>query len=841
MIEVLPQSFTQGLNDEQKEAVNNPLNSCTKIVAGAGTGKTKIISKRFVKLVFDLKKLDIQDAVSRILVITFTDKAAGEMKERIVNELSNYNIEADDLWVSTFHSFCSRILKKHSIEAGLSPAFKMGEEQELESIYNNIVKRIEYNEYRTIPDIDEIASDLGISADILSTSNLRQLTRIDNPIFDQIFMAIKKIKSLGLSPKEFLDKALHSTRAFSKTLQTLPFGFKDKDDYIRAWEEHLRGYADDFCKFSDIKTDSKGKNTDKGAFAEMTKSQNALILTKNGKSKAEYWGYASDFPECLDKIYDFEEMVAKVVALMYAVYSKELERADMVDFDDLINKTIYILKSNELLRNYYSKYFRHLIIDEFQDTNGSQLELIKLLLSSQEANITFVGDRKQSIYGFRFAQMENLEVLHKYIENKYNKKYPEIKLKTNYRSTNYVLDAVNYVTEEHLGLDEALDAFKVQETPNTTVKYTEFCGAKDADEQKKEEAKYIAKEILRLKSEDNADFRDFAVLVKSHSQADLVEKYLTKSHIPSVKKVNTGFFKTPVIRNVVALLRYFADGNDEVALLRVLGIKLSQAQIYRLKLALDKEILKSKEFSELKKMSFCKKLQFVHQEQKVESLEIDKNTAVYLNSILSGICSRSRFSLLQTYYKLINEIRPYANCTKTEACLAERNLRVFEHIISDYVDSQNYTSVKKFLEYVEKIQEDRNFEFPSLASETPDAVQILTIHASKGLEFPYVFVLSFSSAVKKTECNINFDFQYGQKPGFGIIIKKFDGKSTAKNLVYNEIWRKPREKNEALRLFYVAVSRAEKYLNVLTSDSSKTADYTKYFPLPVLAEKVEIG
>ena len=125
MINFSIEKFTDGLNAEQKKAVENPVNTCTKIVAGAGTGKTKIISKRFVKLVFELMEQGVEEAPKHILVITFTDKAAGEMKGRIVKELEENGIDSDDLWVSTFHSFCSRILKKHSIEAGLSPAFKI--------------------------------------------------------------------------------------------------------------------------------------------------------------------------------------------------------------------------------------------------------------------------------------------------------------------------------------------------------------------------------------------------------------------------------------------------------------------------------------------------------------------------------------------------------------------------------------------------------------------------------------------------------------------------------------------------------------------------------------------
>ncbi len=845
MINFSIEQFTEGLNAEQKKAVENPINSCTKIVAGAGTGKTKIISKRFVKLVFDLMKTGVEDAPQRLLVITFTDKAAGEMKSRIVKELDENGIEANDLWVSTFHSFCSRILKKHSIEAGLSPAFKMGEEQELEKIYSNIIKRIKYNEYKTIDNITTIAAELGVEPDILSAHNLKILNKIDNldTIFDEIYFVIKKIKSLGLEPEEFLDKALRSTSDFSKTLETLSFGFTDKDSYINSWEEHLKPYSDSFCKFEDIKTDAKGKNSDKGAFSAIASAK--LILDKNGKAKAENWGYASGFPECLEKIAPYERYLAQVIALIYAVYCKELENADLIDFDDLINKTIYIFKHNELLRTYYSKYFKHLIIDEFQDTNGSQLELIKLLLSPDDADITFVGDRKQSIYGFRFAQMENLEVLHKYIEQKYGKKYEEIRLKTNYRSTNYVLDAVNYVTEEHLQLDEALEAFKKADGENKYVKYTEFCNAADRNEHKIAEAQYIAQEILKLKEQDKANFKDFAVLVKSHAQAELVEKYLAKSGIPSVKKVNTGFFNEPVIKNAIALLRYFSDATDEIALIRIFKIKLSDAQVYRLKLSLDKKILETKEFDELKRMNFCDKLRFVLLNSETDLTDLEEQTKNYVKQIFETMnavkLKRKSFSLLQCYYKLINSIQPYVPSTQTENRLSERNLRVFEKILSDYIESDNYVSAKNFLDYIEKIKEDRNFEFPSIASSTPDAVQLLTIHASKGLEFPYVFVLSLLSNPSKQDTNINFDFQYGNKPGHGILIRKFEGNPTAKALVYNEIWRKPREKNEALRLFYVAVSRAEKYLNVLTGDASTIADYTKFFPSPVFSQQIDIS
>ena len=160
---------------------------------------------------------------------------------------------------------------------------------------------------------------------------------------------------------------------------------------------------------------------------------------------------------------------------------------------------------------------------------------------------------------------------------------------------------------------------------------------------------------------------------------------------------------------------------------------------------------------------------------------------------------------------------------------AEINLKVLEMIVDDFSQNENYISVNSLLDYLEKAVDDKTFELPSIYSEMPDAVQILTIHASKGLEFKYVFVLSLSSSSRNAEkSKILFDMQFGDKPGFGIIVNSYKGKPNPKSELYKQIWCKPRDKNEALRLFYVAVSRAEKYLNVLSFEpysSVKPAEY----------------
>ena len=803
--------IAEGLNDAQKQAVLNPIDSCTKIVAGAGTGKTKIISKRFSKIVFDLLNLGVDKPANHILVITFTDKAANEMKSRIVQELKDNGINisnSQDLWISTFHSFCIRILKKYSIEAGLSPSFKIGEDSELLKIYEYLIKRIKYGEVTTIENSDIIAEQMGLSLDVLSVENLKKLSKITDidSLFVDILGVIKKIKSLGCSPFEFLKDSSNAIISFSQCVESTPFKFETKDDYANFWAEHYKKYTDDSFIFS----------TD--AFDNIAKTK--LILDKFGKRKAIEYGMAEGFPENIAPIKNLELLLNEVVALIYALYQSELEKNDLVDFDDLINKTIYIFKNNEPVRMMYQKYFKQIIVDEFQDTNGAQLELIELLLNPIKPNLTFVGDRKQSIYAFRYAQMENLDVLQKDVESRYCEKYEPINLSINYRSTPEVLNAVNYVTTNELKLElENLTANPNLKYPDTSkdIKVTLIDDFDDSFDLKLKESEYIAKEIEMLLARDNADYKDFAVLVKSHNQADIVEYELKKRNIPSIKKVNTGFFEHYVVKNIFSVLRLIKNSEDEQAFIRLIKNNMSDSDIFELKKYLDNTLLQTMDFEEVKKLNFVQKYKVLKIIQKEGIDTIDSVLAV-VDSIKKN---QSAMNLMQIFEKICTEINLFVANLETnnefERIESLNNIKIMEKIIDDYSQNENKLNISGLLDYLRKIKDDKTFELPSVTSYDINAVQILTIHASKGLEFPYVFVLSIASTSKTSDKTaLGFDMQYGNKPGFGLIINKYKGKTNPKSIIYKELWQKPRAENEALRLFYVAVSRAKKYLNILS-------------------------
>lgn len=812
------------LNKEQKEAVDKPLNWCTKIVAGAGTGKTEIISRRFTKLTLDLIDLKVKKPANKILVITFTDKAATNMKDRIINSLKKFDIDVinSDMWISTFHSFCSKVLKKHSLEVNLSPQCDLADEQSQKTIYDNIIKKLIYNEAQYIKNVDEITSQLKLDINLLSIHSIQEINKIGDPerVFDSIYYVIKKIKSLGLTPSEFLDRSIQSTQAFSDILKSIPFGFSDKEGYQNGWELHLNPYIEDSSNMNDT------------TFGSICTSK--VILNKNGSSKAPQWSYATGFPENIDPINDLELYLTRLITLIYALYQNHLMTEDLIDYDDQINYTINILKNNPSLRKHYQNQFKHIIIDEFQDTSGSQLELVKLLLNPEEPNITFVGDRKQSIYSFRYAQMENLEVLHQYLQTMHKKEYKEVQLKTNYRSTPHVLEPVNVITKDHLILEEKLEPnpHKEFDMENKNVQLTRILFDSKIKEARVHEAKYIAQEIIKIKTNDKSvNYKDFAVLVPVHSRAELIEQYLKGAGIPAIKKQDNNYFKEPIVKNLMALINLVANPRDEISFIRVLEIQLNQHKLYITKKAIYELIPDDDSFRY--STNFVDKIVYLKENQLLDKLNVPDHIKTYIETVIetiTGISSQAQdLSLTQAFYTLTNNISAYANLPDIDVYKAKGYIKIFEKLLIDYTQSDDNTGLKGFTEALKTYQEDKNFELPSISTSDIDAVQLTTVHASKGLEFPYVFVVSLKDGSRPSSNILNFDLQYGNKPGFGIIANKYKGNNTPKKAIYIDIWEKPRELNEKIRLFYVAISRAEKYLNIINLiDPAKNKNVPEY-------------
>ena len=829
--------LTDGLNEQQKQAVEMPINSFTKVVAGAGTGKTKIISKRYIKLVNDLiEENSVEKPLEHLLVITFTQKAAAEMKERILKELklNNINYFGQENKISTIHSFCSDILKKHAIEVNLSTNFSLAEDNQLEEIYQTIIRKIQYGEFSSIDFSDEILSELELDKEILTYENILKLKSVGSlgHVFDSVLPIIKQVKSLGLTPKEFLDKTLTAIPRYSSFITDF-LNKKYSCSHFSDIYSHEDIMAEDWCDFfkkCDYSDENLKDISDDDLFSDLTK----MLVDKNNTRKSpKTVGWTPKF-DCKDlsfisQISDVEILFTKIIAVIYATYQRQLEELDLIDFDDLINKTLIILKNNQTIRAYYKKYFRHIIVDEFQDTSGAQLELLMNLLSDEEPDMTVVGDRKQSIYGFRYARMENLDILQKKIEQKFSQnsdfnadeKIKVIKLETNYRSTADVIDVVNVVTKEALGLNEPLCAFSDVKIADS-VKFTlpEKCDS--ADDYRILEAKYIASEIIEVMNRDGLQYKDFAVLIKSHEHADFLEEQLSKYGIPSLKKVNSNYFSKSVVKNIIYLFDFVQNIRKEITLVKLLEINFSDKEIFDFKKATDKVFFGVEDSDDL---SFSEKILKSFELNIFNSISCSeniKNTVKSLyDNILEIIKNKNTLSLTSIFYKLIDIYPPYRNLVGVAKNLADIDVAVFEKILADYVKNVNYSSIKNFLEYLKTIAEDRNFEMPSVFTGEINAVNLMTIHASKGLEFPYTFVAGISSKRGNQDSSAVAIELNEDCCNFGLIIHKFNGKDSLKYLLYKEIYKSVRDYAEEKRLFYVAITRAEKYLNVLVCNSAQ--------------------
>lgn len=797
---MIKEKFFAELNKPQLEATLNNINSCTKIVAGAGCGKTKVIASRYLKLVLDMQENKIEDPLSKILVITFTDKAAGEMKERIEKILNKAEIDVfgKKIWVSTFHKWTLEILKKHSIEVGLNPNFELVDEVREKEIYSEIEEKFKNLKTSEIENFDSICADLKISPNILEGKKFKNLLKIMpiQEIFDEIYRIIKQIKSKGLTPCEFLQTTVSSTQKFSKHLEQLNRYQYTKEDYIAHWARVLENYSDENCDFESAFEEIAGKK---------------IIIDKNGQRKPENWLIKEDYLQKILEIEEIEIIFAKTIALIYAIFQAELSKRSLADFDDLINKTLEIFKTKPNILKKYKNQFKHIIIDEFQDTNGAQLELIKLILADNEANITFVGDRKQSIYGFRYAQMENLEVLHDVIQKKYNKNYPEISLNINYRSTPKILEKVNVLVEKYLKLNEKLNSGGEFKEEFSVIKKTIENPTSSSDIELRQ-AEYMVSEILDLKEKHNYKFSDFAILVSSHTEADFIEEILAKNNIAANKKVNKSFFKSKNVKNLKAMLRLANDRSDEIALIKILYLYLSESEIYSLKKALDKAI---DGVYDTYKLNFAQKFFLKETKEVVENFnsEIFKLRTLYekINRFKPAI---DIFIELNSAINLINYKSNWENFK------AQLEIKTFEKIILNWQKEKTYAPVYEFLKHFEEVSQMRDFELPKVIISEENAVNIMTVHASKGLEYKNIFVTNKIGKPKKAGNNkFVFDLAWGEKSPFGIVLKKYLDKDTPKAKIYSEYWAKPREQAECLRLFYVAITRASENLRVISFET----------------------
>lgn len=546
-----------GLNDVQKDAVNT-LSGPVLILAGAGSGKTKTLTHRIANL--------IKNGVApyEILALTFTNKAAKEMRERLAGLLDANNSFSFMPWMGTFHAICVKILRIEAAEVGLSTKFVIYDTDDRLSLIKRAMKKLQINDKNLKPRAVE--------------------------------SAISKAKNEG----------------------------KDPEDLVA------------------------------------------------------------------DAYYPQQKQIAEV----YAEYEKERQKADAVDFDDLLLYVAKLLRRRKDIRLKWREKFKHILIDEYQDTNHIQYEIVKLLVND-ERNICAVGDDWQSIYSWRGADFTNiLNFEHDFPGAKV------IKLEKNYRSTQNILDAAQKIITKNLQRSNKVLYTDAGKGAPITIQ-----GLRD----EQEEAQWVGRQILK----SGRSLSDFAILYRTNAQSQAFERAFVTLRIPYKLVGGVRFYDRKEVKDIIAYLHLIVNPNDVVALSRVINVPtrgIGEVSLQRI-LNGDLSHLTPKTMKVFE--SFNKVLNDLRQKYAVEASPAD-----IIEELLQKIA----------YRDYIND------GDKLKAEEKNENLTVL------IGEAGAYSTLDEFLA-------DAALMSSTDESVGENAVTLMTLHAAKGLEFPVVFLVGMEEGL----------------------------------------------------------------------------------------------
>ncbi len=606
----------EGLNKQQVEAVTYG-NGALLIIAGAGTGKTRVITQRIAWLINQgLAKTD------EILALTFTDKAAKEMQER-VDILMPYGYT--DIWISTFHAFGDRLLRENALVAGLNPDFKVLAQSEAAVFFREHLFEFTLNYYRPLAE-----------------------------------------------PTRFIEALIS-------------FFSRAKDEDISA-KEYLK-YAQDF-----------------------------MIKIKAGP---------------LDSAN--EELAAQQmeVAAAYVKYQELLAKEGLVDFGNQFYLSLQLLREHALILQTYQKQFKYILVDEFQDTNFAQFQIVKLLAGSLK-NLTVVADDDQCIYRWRGAAYSNvLNFIEEY------PKAEKITLIQNYRSTQPILDSsyqlIQYNNPERFEVKAKIDKHLIGLTKE---------GAKPEHLQfdtHSAETDNVSKIIQEKVSLGKFKYRDFAILVRSNSDAQGFIQSLNMQNIPWQFSGNQGLYGREEVKLCINFLRVVANPSDSLSL-----YYLVSSEIYKVNLA---DLTLCNHFTRRRNRSLYDV--FNDLEKITELSQIQDETKDKIKKVLLDIEKFLQVSRGETTGRLLYSFLTDTGYLKflTHNPSLEKETKI-QNIAKFFNQVRNFELVAKedrvisFIRHLNLLIESGDDPPTVEADLDQDAVNILTIHKAKGLEFRVVFLVS---------------------------------------------------------------------------------------------------
>lgn len=741
----MPDSPRFSLNPTQQAAVEHPIDTPLKVIAGAGTGKTMVLTHRFVHILKEHPEI----APQNILALTFTNKAAAEMKARIIELAKEMGVIRADaafppqLWIGTFHSFCGRVLRENAFAAGLDPDFAVLGEADIRQIHHRIVDNF---------------VDLRLDTGDFDPTECQHV-RFDNPrfLYSDVSIFISKLKDQLISPDEFRNISRAGLETYYPRLDNL--------------------------------------------FDEALYSPDLAASTKKALRRR--------YEETLPNEYAYESEMIEIIYHIYKAYQDYLNRNDMLDFGDLIFRAYKLLESNERVKQRYQERFKYLLVDEFQDTNAAQFNLLGLLARDAElSNVTVVGDDKQAIYGWRNARIENVEDF-----KAEDWGGQSLNVSKNYRSYGEILDVAHFsIVQDEKFLrqsdDIRLEAEKLGMAEEARVTLY------DANS-REQEAEIISQEIANILGA-GVELDDIAILMRSLNRVKIYEDALRKAQIPYRTIGGTGFYDRQEIRDILAYLRVIDNPFDMPALIRTLKrppMGLNDLSLHCLCNKKDTQLFDALNYADelLQTPETVSRIEkFLHLLD--EMWEIMGQGSIFY--LASQLVERSG------YLKYVHGMPP----DDRERSLA--NIRKLLRMASEFERKHPFDGLRDFVQYVQFSMDQMVIEGEAGPGLEREAIQIMTVHQAKGLEFDVVFV---PNAGKPSFPTVARHPRFALHEEDGLIIntdlnddkffkfKPYDLKKNShlyeKHGIINHYEQfKGEHLNEERRIWYVAITRARQYL-----------------------------
>ena len=861
-------SNVRELKPEQQLAAHT-LDRHVSVTAGPGAGKTTVLVERYLHI---LRTQDI--SVDQIVAITFTNRAANEMRERLRRELDGLLWSAspnerakwlrhkrtlDSAIITTIHGFCARLLREFPVEADIDPQFALLDAHQ-SSMLAEAVAEESLTEFISARHhaLTELAAAVGRARLVRGLIDIYRSIRNQGLTFDWLAQTTNAshktirdydsaIEATNLKINEFVQ-----ARGLSATVQAKQREARDRwpglHDLLASSRES--SLPADFCEAINKFREATRPST-QPKIRELVRSLDELIWEKDLRGRV---------PQIFFDLYAsrYAQELVGVVEGIERRLGEEKRRKSALDFDDLQILALRLLDERPEVLRRTSRRYQFFLVDEFQDTNGLQRDLLaKLVLGSgvdsnpsevtnrrikftQRPNLFIVGDRKQSIYGFRGADVDVFRVMTERIEA--GNGLPVL-LNRNFRSQRPLIRLLNFLFEKvfvrdaALASDELNELGYVEHEPGVSARededpppLVELLIDLRADDRKDDrwseepprarDAEQLAARIISIVGKETISsgeqgmrqiaYRDITLLFRAMTEVHIYESAFRRAGIPYLTVEGKGFYAREEIDDFIQLLRFLDNKTDEVALAAVLRSPICGISDDTL-LSLRCAPLRTgvKEPAGLQKHGGVRPLlNAVREHHLVDFIDASEHQALDDVGLLLGEITRkakrSRISELLRSAVEISEYRTVAAATFDGAQRLANLEKLFT--LAERFERSGAYLIRDFVRFVRDFEEAGGRESEGEIDDSADAVRLMSIHQSKGLEFPVVVIPDLHRQPDNRR-----DF-WALDRHRGLTLKVPDGRGRqiggSTFTAFNER-AKRREEFESMRLLYVAATRAQ--------------------------------